>query len=136
MIEEEREAERTRKRHQLFLRDQHRLELLQELGNAPAPGEFHPTAPLPESAVPANTPDDEDPAYDDTPDNDDEGKDEHWLPSATTSASKSEWKNLFFMFHLTEEAAWMNSRNPSKKQLSYILELKPEYPLGRQPEEE
>lgn len=128
MLEEEREADRARQRHKLFLSDEHRLHLLEELGNSPAPGEFHPSQLPPPPA----------PAAEEAPENADPGEDEdeHWLPPAVISDPNEDWNSLFFMFTLTEDAAWMGRRNCGLKHLSHLLDLPPEYPPGTTPAED
>lgn len=151
MIEEELEAERSRKRYRQFLQDEHRLHVLRELGNEPAPGEFQPTPPPPEvdapRFIPAKPQQGEDkPGKSDADDDtdfsdggladadDDESKDESWLPPVEISDPNHEWHDLFFMATLTEDAVWCHPRNHLGA-LSYLLGIEPEYPAGTGPED-
>lgn len=147
MIEEELEAERSRKRYRQFLQDEHRLRLLKELGNEPAPGEFKPTPLPPEETLPrisvtppAGKDEDKKPGneYADgglaDPDSDDEAQDESWLGPVEISDPNEKWHDLFFMVTVTEEAVWAHPRH-ALDAISYLLDLKPEYPPGKGPED-
>ena len=145
LLEEEREAERSRQRRRLFLKDEQRLRLLKELGHDT--GEFRRSELPPEEELPEITirtsskngkkgknkkPDDGGLAEADPEEAED---DESWLAPVEISDPNVSWNRLFLSFTLTGDAVWMGGKRKNAiDALSYLLDITPEYPEGFSPE--
>ena len=148
LLEEEREAERSRQRRRLFLHDEQRLRLLKELGHDA--GEFRRSALPPEEEAPeiiirapskGRGKDKKDSKKDDNDgglaeaDPNQPDTDENWLPPVEISDPNIDWNRLYLYFTLTEDAVWIAGRKKNAiAALSYLLDLAPEYPDGCEPE--
>lgn len=136
MEELEREREYQRQRREILLSDQHRLRLLQELGEDTS--NFKPT-PLPlrpeEPAYPSEEPDDEN--GDDEDDDDEDGgiahydpekaaKDEAWLPPVDIGDPNRDWTHLMCIFILTETGVHMHVKNRGLEGIAELLDVVPE----------
>ncbi|MES2439937.1 MAG: hypothetical protein V4584_12750 [Verrucomicrobiota bacterium] len=136
MVELEHQLEQKRLRKQIFLKDQHRMRLLQELGEDTEG--FKPT-PLP---APQENPDSE---FFSSPDDGDEeyeeddkdggianfdpeqaANDEVWLSPVDVGDPNSDWNGLFCMFILSEKGVHMHARNRGIESIADLLDVIPE----------
>ena len=134
------ELEYKRLRKQILLSDQHRMQLLQELGEDVENFQPSPLPKRPDSIHYDNddSEDDEDEDQEEDGDDDAEGgvaffdpdqeeKDDKWLPPVDVGDPNRDWNNLFCMFQLTEKGIHMHSRNRGLEAIADLLDIVPEH---------
>lgn len=135
MEELEREREYQRQRREILLSDQHRLRLLQELGEDTS--DFKPT-PLPaRPEEPDYTSEETEDPDDEDEDDDHEGgiahydpekakDDESWLPPVNVGDPNRDWTHLLCIFILTETGVHMHVKNRGLEGIAELLDVVPE----------
>jgi hypothetical protein len=137
MVELELELENKRQRKQIFLTDQHRMRLLQELGEDVE--DFKPSS-LPASIDELYLESKADEEFEEDADDDDDSmdgdianfdpenadNDEIWLPDVDVGDPNQDWNNLSCMFILTEQGIHMHAKNRGIESIADLLDIVPE----------
>lgn len=135
MEELEREREYQRRRREILLSDQHRLRLLQELGEDTSDFKPTPLPPRPEEPDLASDESDDDDEEDEDDDNDggiahydpEKAKDdESWLPPVDVGNPTRDWTDLFCIFILDETGVHMHAKNRGLEGIAELLDVVPE----------